>query len=292
MQDAKVKPLSAPDEPEFRIINRLELATGPTGDGDARGPYVGVAVDVETTGLSPEDGAIIELALRRFRYDAAGIITDIDEPYAWLEDPHRPIPDEITSLTGLAVEDLEGQAIDEAEATTLLRSASFVVAHHAGFDRRWIEDRLEGARGLNWACSLEQIDWRSHGFEGKALGFLLAQSGYFHAGHRAGADVDALIQLLRNRFDDGRTALKEMVERAARTSWIVRADGANIALKDMLRMRGYRWDVARNVWWREVADEDRIAEEFWLAGHVYDMAAKPKAIGPSFERIRANTRFL
>ncbi|HEY0312296.1 MAG TPA: 3'-5' exonuclease [Allosphingosinicella sp.] len=277
---------------DCRLLRRVEVRDGFTGEGNHDdAPFVGVAVDVETTGLDHSADRIIELALRRFRYDRQGVILNIDRPYSWLEDPGRDIPPEISRLTGLTDSDLKGRAIDDEEAVRLLSAGTLIVAHHARFDRRWVEARLPGAAGLAWACTMEGIDWRAKGLEGGKLGFLLMQAGWFHDGHRAGADVDALIQLLRHRFDDGRTALAVLTEKAAEPSWVVRAVGADFSVKDLLRGRGYRWDAARKVWWREVADQHRTPEEFWLAANVYSPHANPKALGPSFEEVSAFTRF-
>ncbi|MFL0586098.1 DNA polymerase III subunit epsilon [Sphingomonas sp. ABOLG] len=273
-----------------RILHRLDVQEGPTGEGAGKGPHVGLVLDVETTGLDFERDAIIELAARRFRYDDEGVITHIDRPYEWTEDPGKPIPPEIAALTGLRDEDVAGRFIDDEAATRLLRSATVVIAHHSRFDRRWVERRLDGAQGLAWACSMEQIDWRGRGFDGRSLGFLLCQAGWFHDGHRAGADVDAVIQLLRHPFEDGRTALADLLERSARPSWVVRAVGADFSVKDLLRSRGYRWDPARKTWWTEVRDDERVREEFWLAANVYSTSAR--ALGPTFEEISPTTRFL
>lgn len=285
----------APDEhargPE-RILHPLDVSEGPTGEGVDTGSQVGVVVDVETTGLDMERDEIIQLAIRRFRYDGDGVITHIGCPYEWVEDPGKPIPPDIAELTGLTDADVAWQAIDDNEATSLLCSASIVIAHHSRFDRRWVERRLENARGLPWACSMEQIDWRAQGFDGRGLGYLLCQAGWYHEGHRASADVDAVIQLLQHRFKDGRTALSVLLERSANPSWLVRAVGADFDVKDLLRGRGYRWDPGRKVWWTEVPDADRLAEEIWLARNVYTAAARPKALGPSFDEITATTRFL
>jgi DNA polymerase-3 subunit epsilon len=276
-----------------RVLHRLDVRTGPTGEGDGRGRHVGIALDVETTGLNADQDVIIELAVRRFRYDDDGVITNIDKPYAWLEDPGRGLEPHISALTGLVDRDLVGREIDEGAATDLLRSASLVIAHHSRFDRIWIENRLEVARGLSWACSMEQVDWRAHaGFDGRSLGWLLMQAGFYHDGHRAGADVDAVIQLLRHRSAEGRTTMSVMVENAAKPGWIIRAKGADFSVKDLLKARGYRWSAERRVWWREVGDDDRLGEEFWLAANIYDVAANPKALGPEFVRVTARERFL
>lgn len=277
-------------DPSVRILHKLVLEEGPTGEGTGKGPHVGLVLDVETTGLDFERDAIIELAMRRFRYDDHGVITHIDRGYEWTEDPGKPIPPEIAALTGLRDDDVVGRLIDDDAATRLLHSASLVIAHHSRFDRRWVERRLEDAQGLAWACSMEQIDWRSRGFDGRSLGFLLCQTGWFHDGHRASADVDAVIQLLRHPFEDGSTALSDLLERAAQPSWVVRAVGADFSVKDLLRGRGYRWDAGRKVWWTEVPDHERTREEFWLAANVYSTSAR--ALGPTFEEISATTRFL
>lgn len=278
---------------DVRILRRLDVRDGPTGEGTGKGRNVAIVIDVETTGLDFERDAVIELAARRFRYDDDGAITHIDRPYEWVEDPGRAIPPEIAALTGLSNSDVAGRFIDDGDATRLLQSASIIIAHHSRFDRRWVERRLDDACKLPWACSMEQIDWNARGFNGRSLGFLLCQTGWFHDGHRAGADVDAVIQLLRHRFDcDGRTALAVLLERSAAPSWIVRAVGADFGVKDALRSRGYRWDVSRKVWWTEVQDDDRMSEEFWLAANIYSSEANPKAFGPTFEQITATTRFL
>lgn len=278
-------------EGEVRVLHPLKVRQGPTSEGAGRGPFVGVAIDVETTGLDPSKGKVIELALRRFRYDRDGVVTDIDLPFEWREDPGEPLTPEISALTGLSDADLSGREIDEEAATRLLGSASFVVAHNSRFDRTWVENRLHGATGLPWVCSMSQIDWKARGFDGRVLGYLLVQNGYYHCGHRASADVDALIQLLRHCDDDGRTALSELIERGSKSGWLVRAKGASFGVKDLLRARGYRWDSDRKLWAREVGEKDLVAEQFWLAGHVYSMDANPKAICPELIRITPRNRF-
>lgn len=278
------------DEDDVRLLRRLDVREGETGVGGRIDTTIGIVVDVETTGIGDED-VVIELALRRFRADPDGVIVKIDRPYAWLEDPGRDLPADIVRLTGLTDADIAGQVIDDEAAVRLLRSADFVCAHNAKFDRAHVERRLPDAAGLAWTCSCADIDWRASGFDGRSLGWLLAQCGYFHAAHRAGDDVDAVIALLQHPLSAGGTALSEMLATARAPSWRFRAIGAAFELKDQLRARGYRWDATSKTWWREVPDARRSEEEWWLAGHVYAVDANPKALGPTIDRITWRERY-
>lgn len=269
---------------DVRVLRRLEVKEGFTGEGVDEGASVCAVVDVETTGLDHANDAIIQLAMRRFRYDADGVITRIGASWLWYEDPGRPIPPEITALTGIRDEDVAGRRFPDQDVVKALTRVTCVVAHHASFDRKWIERRFPGASGLAWACSMDDVPWQRRGMEGGKLGFLAAQCGFFYDAHRADVDVDAIIALLRHRFDDGRTALSVMMENAETDSWFVRAWGAAFGVKDRLRARGYRWNPDERVWGREIRDEERLGEECWLAANVYAAEARPRALQPAFER--------
>lgn len=269
---------------DVRVLRRLEVKEGFTGQGVDEGASVCVVVDVETTGLDHGSDALIQFAMRRFRFDAEGVITRIGASYTWYEDPGRPILPEITMLTGIVDADVTGRRFPDDDIVRALTHATIVVAHHADFDRKWIERRFPGAAGLPWACSMADVPWERHGFDGRKLGFLGMQAGFFFDAHRAEVDVDAVVALLGHRFDDGRTALSVMMENAHADSWFVRAWGAAFEVKDRLRARGYRWNPDEKVWGREIRDGDRLSEEFWLAANVYAAEARPRAMQPAFER--------
>lgn len=271
-------------EGDVRVLHRLEVSEGPTGEGVDDEAMVGVVVDVETTGVEHESDAVIQLALRRFRFDADGVITAIDRSFSWYEDPERPIPPEITRLTGIVDADVAGHRFPDDDVVYALTHVEIIVAHSAAFDRKWIERRFPEAAGLPWACSMSDVDWDRRGMDGRKLAYLGMRCGFFYEAHRADVDVDAVIGLLRHRFDDGRTALSVMMENALAPSWVVRAEGAAFALKDRLRARGYRWDPVPKVWAKEVPDAARFAEECWLAANIYSPDANARSAGPTFER--------
>ncbi|MGY4395402.1 DNA polymerase-3 subunit epsilon [Sphingomonas sp. UYAg733] len=280
----------APATDEVRVLRRLRLVEGPTGLGDPDAGRVAVAVDVETTGFDPGEDAVIELALRRFRHDENGVVTRIGRLYSWREDPGRPIPPQICRLTGLTDAAVADARIDTGLATRLLSDADHVVAHNAKFDLRFVERRLPALGQPHWACSMQDVDWPAQGFDGRKLGHLLSQCGWFHDAHSAGSDVDAVIALLGHAMPDGRPAMAHLLASASEDSWQVRAVGAHISLKDLLKRRGYGWDPDAKVWQRRVAEGDRDEERAWLADRIYAESVNPFGNEPQWDRVQWGRR--
>ena len=75
-------------------------------------------------------------------------------------------------------------------------------------------------------------------------------------------------------------------------SHLIEAIGAAFAVKDVLRLRGYRWNSSYKVWWREVFDRDLFAEQAWIAREVYAYGKMAQRAAPrittrtAFERFR------
>ncbi|MCJ2183484.1 3'-5' exonuclease [Novosphingobium sp. 1949] len=276
--------------PDYRVLRKLHPVRGfhPARAGAAS--RVGVAVDVETTGLDAAGDVIIELAIQRFRFDAAGRITEVGQPRVWREDPGRELDPRITELTGLTNAVLAGQAIDEAVAVEILGSADLIVAHNAAFDRPFVDRRLPAIAGKAWACSMAEPDWLALGFDGRALGYLVAQCGWFFEGHRAENDILALIYLLAHDLPQERTVLGELLAVSQRPSYRVNALDAPFEAKDRLKARGYRWNAAMRFWSREIAEEACEDERAWLSAQVYT-AGSPGHAAPAFHAVSAAERY-
>ena len=267
--------------PDYRVLRRLQTVGWFHRAESGAAGRVGVAIDVETTGLDRENDRVIELAVQRFRFDALGRIIQVGTPRVWREDPGVPIDAKITKLTGLSAEHVAGQAIDESAAAEILASADIIVAHNAAFDRPFVERRLPAIAGKPWACSMAELDWLELGFDGRALAHLVAQCGWFYEGHRAENDILALIYLLAHGLPDGETVLAKLIACSEQPTFRVNAIDAPFDAKDRLKSRGYRWNPALRFWWKNIGETEKDGERAWLLSDIYGGYGEPAFIAVS-----------
>jgi DNA polymerase-3 subunit epsilon len=257
----------------YRVLRRLEphsVITPP----DASKTRLGLFVDVETTGLDPSKDEVIELAMVPFTYSLDGRIYEVREPFQKFREPSKPIPLEITRLTGITNEMVASCIIDPAEVVAFASSASLVIAHNAAFDRRFVERLGDVFITKPWACSMTQIDWGAEGYEGTKLAYLAMGAGFFYDRHRAVNDCLAAIELLAAPFSrSGALAMANLLDRARRPAWRIWAENAPFDLKDDLKARGYRWsgDGTPNprAWYNNVEDDLREKELAYLRTEIY-----------------------
>lgn len=110
-------------------------------------------IDVETTGLEPEEDRIIEIGIIHFEDG------DVVDRYGQLVDPECPLPDKATEITGITEDDLEGQpTFDEiAEKVHSQLDGKGIVAYNLEFDRGFVKAELERC-GLEWPSESPTID--------------------------------------------------------------------------------------------------------------------------------------
>jgi DNA polymerase-3 subunit epsilon len=256
--------------PDFRVLRRLVPHSdyGPLNGQTTRRVIV---LDTETTGLDSKNESIIELAMLSVLVDVAtGLPVGPVTIYESFEDPGRPIPAQITEITGIDDSMVKGLRIDDAAVTALVQQADLVVAHNAGFDRPFVEARWPVFATKPWNCSFLGIDWKKEGSGSAKLEFLASERGWFYDAHRAQVDCHALLQVLSSPLTDGQTGLARLLAGAGQTRYKLRATGAPFESKDKLKARGYRWDGEGRVWWCNLASEALLdAECDWLRAEVY-----------------------
>jgi DNA polymerase-3 subunit epsilon len=197
----------------YRVLRRLAPHRAVTPEA---GEVVrqGLFVDVETTGLDPVTDEIIELAMVPFTYTQDGRLLSTSVPFQSFRQPRKPIPAEVTALTGINDAMVAGASIRPEDVTSFVAPASFVVAHNASFDRRFLERFCDVFTTKAWGCSMSQVDWASAGFDGVKLAYLAGAAGFFYDRHRAVHDCHAAIELLaRAHAGSERPALAQLLER-------------------------------------------------------------------------------
>lgn len=257
----------------YRILQRLDPPPIVANADELAFPRLGVVVDTETTGLSAAQEEIIEIGAVAFRYADDGSIGDVCATFGALQEPSKPIPADITRITGITDEMVAGQMIPRAKLDALISKADIIIAHNAGFDRPFLERFSPVFDNKPWACSVKEIDWTARGFEGTKLGYLIGQSGYFHNGHRAEDDCQALLAVLKGQ--SGKTTpFAELLKASQLSRLRIYAENSPFEMKDKLKERRYRWsdgtDGRPKSWWTEVGEEELDAELEYLRTEIYN----------------------
>jgi len=99
---------------DFRVLRRLP---SPPRSDDVLDEerFVGVIVDVETTGLDHDIDEVIELGMVKFAFDRHGHVGAEFAVFQAFNEPSIPIPSAIVDLTGISDLDVRGKRIS-AEA--------------------------------------------------------------------------------------------------------------------------------------------------------------------------------
>ncbi len=224
-------------------------------------------VDTETTGTDPTADKVIELAIVVFEYcHATGTVGRVLETYDALEDPGMPIPPSSTAIHGITDAMVAGRRIDDARVSRLLESVGIVIAHNAGFDRKFLEPRLPVFATLPWGCSWQEVPWGEAGIASSKLEYLAYRYGFFYDGHRAEVDCHALLEVLSQHFGaTGGTALKVLLDSARAPSYRLWANNSPFETKDALKQRGYWWDAGRRCWSVEVRSQEAVQRRTGVA---------------------------
>lgn len=257
--------------PDYRVLRRLDpVASRPALQGST--VRRAAIVDTETTGTDHGADRVIELALVVFEYcHATGAVGRVLDTYDGLEDPGRPIPPESTAIHGITDAMVAGQRIDDARVAQLLDGVGIVIAHNAGFDRRFLEPRLPVFATLPWGCSWQEVPWATAGIASSKLEYLAYRCGFFYEAHRAEADCHALLQVLAQPFgDSGESALKLLLDSARGPSFRLWANQSPFETKDVLRQHGFRWDAGKRCWSLDVRSQHAVQEALaWMRDSVY-----------------------
>ena len=282
--------------PDYKVKRRL-VPVLDFGTGSGGSTQRVLILDTETTGLDWRAENIIELAMLAVDVDMqSGQPVGEVEVYEDFEDPGRPIPTEIVKLTGITDQDVKGHQLNEAKIKDMVARADLIVAHNAGFDRPFVENRLEVFEHKAWACSFAGINWKAQGLGSAKLEFLCSELGWFYDAHRAQVDCHALLRVLSSPLKTKAeemplTGLQQLFKSAEQARTVVKAFGSPFETKDKLKARGYRWDAEAKVWFTAVKSADALeAEAEWLKSQIYAGRAARIGLETQDARVQFSSR--
>ena len=225
---------------------------------------LGLIIDVETTGLDFQTDEIIEVGFLEFAVNDVQNL-NIVSLYGAVQEPQRKkISPEITNITGITPEMVQGRKIDWNFVREAMLRSSIIIAHNMEFDRSFLQKipELSGV-SLHWACSLKHIDWPKHGFKTKALNYLASDAGFINPfSHRAVFDCATTFRVIS-------PYLEEMIARSYQREYKFSAVSAPFECKDKLKQRGYYWNTQERVWEKELPESDLESERRFLQESIY-----------------------
>ena len=182
--------------------------------------------------------------------------------------------EQISMLTGITDEMVKDQAIDHDKVESIVRASSIIIAHNAGFDRKFIEKQFPIFKEKEWGCSYTQIPWKKENISSAKLEYLAYKFGFFYDAHRAEIDCLVGIHLLAQKLPlSQELALKVLLDQAKEKSYIIWATNSPFSTKDILKTRGYRWNDGNNgkpkAWYIEVNEQNKSEEQNFLQQHIY-----------------------
>jgi DNA polymerase III subunit epsilon len=274
---------------DHRVLRRLK-PPAQYHQPDGTKTKLAIFLDLETTGLDPVTDEIIEVGMVPFTYSNDGRIFGVHEAFSKLQEPSKPISEEITRITGITNEMVQGHKIDGDAVAEVVEPAALVIAHNAAFDRKFAEKAFDVFSNKAWACSMTEVPWQEEKFESLKLEYLAMRNGFFFDGHRATADCQAAIELLAQTLpQSGMLAFSALLGKARQPTCRVWAEGSPFDFKDILKARGYRWndgnDGQPRSWYRDIP-EDILGEELlYLKKEIFQREADiPVVKITAFER--------
>ena len=282
------------DSGRYRVIQKYQRPEYYHEDDPCQ-KCIGVFVDVETTGLNSASDKIIELGMVRFEYSKDGRIFRIIDEFNKYSDPKIPIPSSITKLTGITDQMVQGHHIDIQEVESYVQNVNLIISHNAQFDRGFFEVMFPNLEPKPWACLMKDVSWREENIESNKLEYIAYRYDFFYEGHRAVIDCLAGIHILSKSLKTSqKLVLTELLDTSRKIIFKLWASGASYASKDLLKLRGYRWETRaadKSQAWSIELTKDKIKDEIaFLKSEIYGLHKTIKLSIP-VDIIDAYTRF-
>ena len=230
-----------------------------------------LGLDFETTGLDTATCDVVEVCavlVDDATVDKAGRQMQMVEKLSELvySAHYKPLPPEITELTGITDKELMARGIAEEMALQrllgLMAEAQLVVCHNVGFDKKvlyaWAKRLGKEVPERQWLCTLTEVPYEKK-YKCRKLSHLALDHGITVHGddlHRADYDVHLMLGVLLWFYD------LPKVLAYAREPWVYLQaripkpwdDGG--AGKEQAKKLGFSWE--------KIHGDERVFEKLWV----------------------------
>lgn len=171
-----------------------------------------VIVDVETTGGSPKNSRITELAM--YKFDGERIVDE----FVTLLNPEQPIPEFIVRLTGITDKMVEGapRFFEVAKKVIEFTTDCIFVAHNVAFDYGMFRSEFKQLGydfRLPHLCTVRASRYVLPGHKSYSLGNISKELGiHINGRHRAGGDALATTGLFEILINKDPLGLKTFIQ--------------------------------------------------------------------------------
>lgn len=279
--------------PDYQVLERVSTTLPHRVATDPK-QFIATIIDLETMGLNATQHEILEIGMLRFSFSTGDGILAILDSYNELNDPGKPIPEEVTKVTGITDADVKGKVIDWQHVVQTLKQTHLIICHNSGFDRNFLELQTPEAvsssiKTLPFACTIHDINWKERGIESSKLDYINWKLGFFYDGHRALNDCWATL----NPLIQCEGTFEELKANVRKKETLLCAVNAPFDKKDLLSARRYRWSDGKaklpKCWWICVPIELLADEKLWLDEEIYGRSGASNSI-PQIE-ITARNRY-
>lgn len=214
-------------------------------------------IDTETTGLSPLEHEVVEVAFAVGEFSEEGKLVLVEA----LSAVFAVDKNDAESINGISPALSQSGTIELYAVVKSLLAVDVFVAHNAKFDRGFCEkffaecpdkDEYHSLMSKPWVCTL--ADYTIADKAGRRLTHMAADLGVFMSAskHRALIDVMLLFEVVSRL---GHAAFVDAFERALWPEWRVKAE-VPFEQKELAKEAGFQWEPSKKMWLKDVKAKD------------------------------------